>query len=148
VERLEARNLLSGLVFVPSPQISSAQLVGAAAISASDIWAVGSQPTSGPSQAPLAEHFDGTSWRVVSTPSPTSASRFESVAAAASNDAWAVGVGGTNNATLIEHWNGLNWSEVPSPTMPTGSALQGVTAPASNNACGNERLKRTHPGAK
>jgi hypothetical protein len=83
---------------MPSAQISSAQLVGATAISARNIWAVGSQPTSGPSQAPLAEHFDGTSWRVVSTPSPTSTSRFESVAAAASDDVWAVGVGGTNNA--------------------------------------------------
>jgi hypothetical protein len=134
VECLEARDVLSGLVFVPSPQISSARLVAAAAISASDIWAVGSQPTSGPSQVPLAEQFDGTSWRVVSAPSPTSDSRFESVAAAASYDVWAVGVGGTNNATLIEHWNGTNWSEVSSPTMPTGSELQGVTAPASNNA--------------
>jgi hypothetical protein len=134
LELLEARNLLSGLVFVPSPQISSAQLVGAAAVSASDIWAVGSQPTSGSGQAPLAENFDGTSWSVVSTPSPTSGSVFKSAAASASNDVWAVGVGGTSNATLIEHWNGTNWSEVSSPTMPTGSALQGVTAPASNNA--------------
>jgi hypothetical protein len=61
------------------------------------------------------------------------------VAAAASNDVWAVGVGGTNNATLIEHWNGANWSEVSSPTMPMGSDLKAVTAPASNNvwAIGN-----------
>jgi hypothetical protein len=132
LELLEQRNLLSGLVFVPSPQIT-AQLVGAAAISASDIWAVGIQPANG-SQSPLAEHFDGTSWSVVSTPSPTSDSVFKGVAAAARNDVWAVGSGGTNNATLIEHWNGSNWSEVPSPTLPTGSVLKAVTAPASNNA--------------
>jgi hypothetical protein len=138
LEALEERNLLARLVFVPSPLIP-AELVGAAAISASDIWAVGSQSTGGTSQTPLAEHFDGTSWSVVSTPSPTSDSVFESVAAAASNDVWAVGFGGTNNATLIEHWNGTNWTEVSSPTMPTGSMLQGVTAPASNNvwAVGN-----------
>jgi hypothetical protein len=74
LEPLEQRNLLSGLVFVPSPQASNAELVGAAAISASDIWAVGGQSSAGFTQAPLAEHFDGTSWSVVSTPSPTSGS--------------------------------------------------------------------------
>jgi hypothetical protein len=134
VEALEERNLLSqGLVFVPSPQIP-AGLGAAAPISASDIWAVGSQTISGTGQAPLAEHFDGKRWSVVSTPSPTSDSAFNGVAAAASKDVWAVGSGGTNNATLIEHWNGTNWSEVSSPTLPTGSVLKGVTAPASNNA--------------
>jgi hypothetical protein len=126
--------LAPGLVFVPSPQVSNGELFGAAAIAASDIWAVGLQSPASFTQAPLAEHFNGTSWSVLSTPSPTSGSFFKSVAAAASNDVWAVGVGGTNNATLIEHWNGANWSEVSSPTMPTGSALASVTAPASNNA--------------
>jgi hypothetical protein len=135
LEALEERNLLApGLVSVPSPQVSGGSLVGAAAIAANDIWAVGSQSSAGFTQAPLAEHFDGTSWSVVSTPSPTSGSVLKGVAGAASNDVWAVGSGGTNNATLIEHWNGANWSEVASPTMPTGSVLKGVTAPASNNA--------------
>jgi hypothetical protein len=134
LEALEERNLLApGLVFAPSPQVSNAELVGAAAISTSDIWGVGSQSSAGFPQAPLAEHFDGTRWSVVSTPSPTSDSVFRGVAGAASNDVWAVGSGGTNNATLIEHWNGTNWSEFSSPTMPTGSVLKGVTAPASKN---------------
>jgi hypothetical protein len=121
---LEARNLLSGLVFVPSPQVSSGSLAGAAAIATNDIWAVGGIFTSSGQQT-LAEHFDGTSWSVVPTPSPTSNSFFSGVAAAASKDVWAVG------NSLIEHWNGSSWSVVPSPT---GTRLNGVAAPASNNA--------------
>jgi hypothetical protein len=60
VEPLEARNLLSSLVFVPSPQVSSGSLSGAEAIAANDIWAVGGIFTSGGQQT-LAEHFNGTS---------------------------------------------------------------------------------------
>ena len=56
LEALEERNLLSSLVSVPSPQIP-AQLVGAAAISASDIWATGSVGI---------ENWNGTSWSLVS----------------------------------------------------------------------------------
>jgi len=124
VERLEARNLLSSLAFVPSPQVSGGSLTGAAAIAANDIWAVGNISISNGAQT-LAEHFNGTSWSVVPTPSPTSNSFFSGVAAAASKDVWAVG------NSLIEHWNGSSWSVVPSPT---GTRLNGVAAPASNNA--------------
>jgi hypothetical protein len=124
VERLEERNLLSSLGFVPSPQTANGSLTGAAAIAAKDIWAVGGIFTSSGQQT-LAEHFNGTSWSVVPTPSPTSNSFFSGVAAAASYDVWAVG------NSLIEHWNGSSWSVVPSPT---GTRLNGVTAPASNNA--------------
>jgi hypothetical protein len=42
LERLEERTLLtSGLHVVPSPTVAGSQLIGTAAISASDIWAVG-----------------------------------------------------------------------------------------------------------
>src|SRR5262249_36578706 len=68
--------------FVPSPQVSGGSLVGAAAITANDIWAVGGISISNGEQT-LAEHFNGTRWGVVSTPSPTSDSAFNGVAAAA-----------------------------------------------------------------
>ena len=79
VECLEERNLLSSLVLVPSPQVSSGSLAGAAAIAANDIWAVGNFRISNGAQT-LAEHFNGTSWSVVPTPSPTSNSFFSMVA--------------------------------------------------------------------
>jgi hypothetical protein len=125
LESLEERNLLAqGLVFVPSPQIAGGSLTGAAAIAANDIWAVGGIFTSSGQQT-LAEHFDGTSWSVVPTPSPTSNASFSGVAGAASNDVWGVG------SSFVEHWNGSSWSVVSSPASTN---LAGVTAPASNNA--------------
>ena len=85
VERLEERTLLtSSLVLVPSPQITGSGLNSAAAIAHNDIWAVGSEPGSTSSNlVPLAEHFNGTSWSVVSTPMLKQSSSFSGVAAVA-----------------------------------------------------------------
>jgi hypothetical protein len=131
LEPLEERNLLSGLVFVPSPQVNGGSLGPAAAIAANDIWAVGGISISnGSGEQTLAEHFNGTSWNVVPTSAPASNPKFTGVAAAASNDVWAVGAGNDGNA-FIEHWNGTSWSVV---STQAGTNLSGVTAPASNNA--------------
>lgn len=78
---------------------------GVAAISSTDVWAVGS------SQGfTLAEHWNGSSWSVVGTPnaSPNS-DRLDAVAANASNNVWAVGsylTSGGLRLTLIEHFTG------------------------------------------
>jgi hypothetical protein len=122
--------LAQGLVLVPSPQVTGSSLVGAAAITSNDIWAVGQTFTSAGTFQTLAEHFDGTSWSVIPTPNPTSNDEFTGVAGAASNDVWAIASGTTTNPSFIEHWNGSSWSVVPSPTVQN---LTGVTAPASNN---------------
>jgi hypothetical protein len=141
VERLEARALLThGLVVVPSPFISGSQLVASTAIASSDIWAVGEIFTQSGSTQNLAEHFNGTSWSVVPTPSLNAV--FTSVAAVASKDVWAVGgpvFVANSDGAFIEHWDGTSWSIAPSPKLPAGSYFTGVTAPASNNvwAVGN-----------
>jgi hypothetical protein len=64
---------VQGLQVVPSPQISG-QLDATAAISANDIWAVGAGNFSTISgTATLIEHRDGTSWTIVSSPDPGTA---------------------------------------------------------------------------
>src|SRR5262245_41812295 len=55
-----------GLHVVSSPFINNSSLNGVSAIAGNDIWAVG--VISGRSDVTLAEHFNGTSWSVVSTP--------------------------------------------------------------------------------
>src|SRR5689334_4314137 len=58
-----------GLDVVASPVIANSSLAGAAVIAAGDMWAVGAIGTgTGPFQT-LAEHFGGTGWTVVPTPS-------------------------------------------------------------------------------
>jgi hypothetical protein len=124
---------------VPSPSVTGT-LVATAAIADNDIWAVG---RGGGAPGTLAEHFDGTRWRVVPTPPLPSGGingpggQFFGVAGAASHDVWAVGVKiGPDNPDfgeqLIEHWNGTAWSQVTSPLVE-GDGLRAVTAISANN---------------
>jgi hypothetical protein len=107
-------------------------LTGAAAISSSNVWAVGWQD-SGVLQ-PLIEHWNGTSWSVVPGASPRGGESYlSSVSATGPNDVWAVG-GAAPNSNLVEHWNGSNWSVVSTPQPTRGSSLSAVTAISPTNA--------------
>jgi hypothetical protein len=125
----------SGLQVVPSPTIANSQLLSTAAITASDIWAVGDVLGSGGSFSTLAEHFDGTSWSVVSTPTPPKGGELFGVVAGARSDVWAVGEQGpsTSHQPLIEHWDGTSWSIVASPNLAAGGGLNAVTMVSSSN---------------
>src|SRR5205823_13855746 len=60
---------------VASPNIAgdNNDLYGVAAVSATDIWAVGNyQPNGGGSTKTLIEHWNGTNWQIVSSPNPGS----------------------------------------------------------------------------
>ncbi|MFN2581818.1 MAG: hypothetical protein ABR498_03645, partial [Candidatus Dormibacteria bacterium] len=115
-------------------------LTGVACVSMTDCWAVGysfvgGTTVTGPAAATtLTEHFDGTSWSIVSSPngSPGNNSVLESVTCVTSADCWAVGfsVGNTSAASgLVERWNGSQW-QVASSEQSSGSdnaGLFGVT---------------------
>src|SRR5262249_38080731 len=90
-------------------------LNGIAAGSSTDIWAVGSS-----AGTTLTDHWNGTAWSIVSSPSVASATnRLNAVTVISPTDAWAVGVSGTDDGssvkTLTLHWNGTSWSIVNSP---------------------------------
>src|SRR6266487_3561651 len=93
---------------------TSSHLNGIAAVSASDVWAVGFYIDAGT----LIEHWNGSSWKVV--PSPNLGVQhvdvsLSSVAAVSASNVWAVGsyldVSNNTNTykTLSEHWNGSSW---------------------------------------
>src|SRR5207253_8357133 len=112
-------------------------------VSANDIWAVGDFSVSSIYQT-LAEHWNGTSWSIVSSPNiGTNSDRFLGVSAVSANDVWAVGTystDGTNFLTLTQHWNGSAWSVVASPNPSTvRNILNAVAAVATNDvwAVGN-----------
>lgn len=121
---------------VPSPNVngSSSVLNGVAAVSKNDAWAVGQASSlSTGNSGTLTEHWNGTSWSTVKSPSPgTRVNLLNAVTAIKSNDVWAVGSftnTGSHTQTLIEHWNGHEWSIVPSPNVLTSdNRLQGVAA--------------------
>jgi hypothetical protein len=140
---------------VPSPTPSSAHgtgLTSVAAISTNDVWAVGAYGnTMQNAVETLVEHWNGTSWTILSSPNPSTASHssLSSVAADAPNDVWAVGdfLESTLGPyqTLVEHFDGAHWTIVPSPNVsgssgPVDNYFYGVSALSSTNvwAVGSE----------
>lgn len=103
-------------------------LYGVAAISASDVWAVGAWGENGATHT-LAEHWDGSSWRVVPSPDTGFSSVLTAVTALSATDVWAVGYDGEPvPTTVVEHWDGVAWGVVPSPNGPGTALLNAVTA--------------------
>jgi hypothetical protein len=102
------------------------RLYSVAAVSASDIWAVGLNPSGS-----LIMHWNGTRWTRSTEPG-----FLEGTAATSPGNAWAVG--GSNwfdpNATVIYHWNGSDWTRQPSPNPPSGGSLNSVAAMSASNA--------------
>jgi len=116
-------------------------LTGVAAISAHNIWAVGSH-SDGTADRTLIMHWNGSVWKIVASPNrggSASENILTGVAATSAGDVWAVGKfdNGLGFQTLIEHWNGVSWAKSASPD-PGGQAnnnvLTGVTALSSTNA--------------
>ncbi len=117
----------------PSPGIRGSLLAAITAVSPTDIWAVGSATVQGNGyvvEQSLTEHWNGTSWSVVATPS-TGEGNLVGVSASSSTDVWAVGDADINQ--LIEHWNGARWSVVTAPA-PYNTSLNAVTALGPNDA--------------
>jgi hypothetical protein len=95
---------------------------GVAAVSPTDVWAVGDYNNGTTSQT-LIEHWNGSAWSVVSSPNVGTRNNYiTGLAVVSANDVWASGY--FNNSlgttrTLIEHWNGSVWSVVASSNAAT-----------------------------
>lgn len=137
---------------VPSPSPGAQQniLFGVAAISDSDVWAVGADQDANGLWHTLTEHWDGSAWSVVNAvDAGANGNQLYAVKALASNDVYAVGQqsgAGFPNQALVEHWNGKSWSVVSSPSDPSASALPlGVTATSSSLTLVGEQETDTAP---
>jgi hypothetical protein len=106
-----------------------AGLFGIAALSATNVWAVGFNWHYRTRQ--LIEHWNGRRWRVIPGVRAGQHPLF-GIAAVSATDIWAVGNG-------IEHWNGSTWTLVPSP-----AADSSVTAVAPDDiwAAGGDTIER------
>jgi hypothetical protein len=116
-------------------------LLGAAAVSACDVWAVGytSDTTGKASSRALIEHWAGGSWAVTPTPPLDTYTRLFSVSAVSASNVWAAGF--TTDAAsnrlqpLILHWNGSQWTRQASPG-PAGADSEsfGIAALSATDA--------------
>ena len=125
------------VVSSPSPGSNGNILRSVATLSASNVWAVGSQISNNTSQT-LIEQWNGKIWKVINSPNASSSdNELFGVTAISASNAWAVGLYSPNGSktfqTLIEQWNGTTWTIVPSPNPGTGSSLSGVVALSSTN---------------
>jgi len=108
-----------------------------AALSSTDVWAVGQFRIYAQNDydQPLAEHWNGTKWKVIPTPTPSKPiDILWGAAAISSDDAWAVGYErdvGSGYYTLIEHWDGNQWTIVQDATYQ--GWLTSVAAVSSND---------------
>ena len=105
-------------------------LVSAAALSSTDVWAVGGLDDR---DTPLAVHWNGVQW--TRSPLPPLSRFLNAVAARASDDVWAVGY---NNDTaydqpLIVHWDGNVWATRPAPSLTSGDATLLDVAPLARD---------------
>jgi hypothetical protein len=122
-------------VAMPTPAAKS-DLTGVTAISATDAWAVGWHgKRQFREQRPLIEHWNGSAWKIVPSPSPGRDALLVGVAASSPRNVWAVGTYTARYRyskyhTLVLHWNGTGWKRIPSPNPGLrdrdGSSLSGV----------------------
>ena len=137
------------LIASPSRPGSYNFLSGVAALSTTDVWAVGDFfDNSSFKDQTLIEHWNGSTWSIVSSPNPGSDNNdLFGVAGLSTNNVWAVGAFDTSNGsqTLIEHWNGSTWSAVSSPNPGLDNVLTGVVAVSANDvwAVGNSTPSTT-----
>jgi hypothetical protein len=115
----------------PSPGAQRSILTGVAAISDTDVWAVGEQMDSAGTWHTITEHWDGSAWSVVPAVDPGSGgNEFFGVHAVSGTSVYAVGEQSASfpDKALIEHWDGSKWSVLNSPADSTESLMPyGVT---------------------
>jgi hypothetical protein len=115
---------------VPSPRhhgSSETSLSDVAAVSSTDVWAVGTYYAGQKHQyQPFAEHWDGNLWSKVPVASPGVNFSLSSLTAIATDDVWAVGYSSSGGGPFADHWNGLSWSVVATTNPGPNSLLLGV----------------------
>ena len=124
-----------------SPNVgkSSNDLSAVTPIAPNDVWAAGYScatylcANSGKVQT-MTQHWNGTSWSVVTSADVGSGSSILlGISAVSSSNVWAVGYSCSTNTcfqphsakaqTLVEQWNGTSWNVVSSPNFDVGNNL-------------------------
>ena len=123
------------------PDLDSVGLNGVSCTSGTACVAVGSYTNTGGVQVTLAEVWDGASWAIQSTPSPSGAQKSELNGVSCTSSTACTAAGDyTNSAgvrvTLAEVWDGSGWmiQSAPNPTGAKDSVLKGVSC-TTGTAC-------------
>jgi hypothetical protein len=109
------------------------QLTSVSAVSAGNIWAVGTYQQANSIQA-LVLHWNGTRWSQVAT-KLTAIAAITGITADSARDAWIAGIQSVNGEpkTLIAHWNGHAWRQVSSPNPGASASLFAISSSSAAN---------------
>src|SRR5947208_1277640 len=120
----------------PNPSSSENYLQAVTATSSSNAWAVGTFDDAGGIRRTLIEHYDGTSWKKVTSPNFGSVDdELNGVRATSASNVWAVGFTQDSSFTshpLIEHYDGTSWTIQIGPDQSTAQLLAVGTNTSSN----------------
>jgi hypothetical protein len=135
---------------VPNPNSKAyVELNGVSCVSSTSCEAVGTAVTGVLESTNIAEIWNGTEWKIQTTPNPETEDGFLSVSCTSASACTAVGLG--SKEVLIEQWNGTEWKTQKGVSI-SGAYVQylhGVSC-ASATACtavGSYREKSTGPYA-
>lgn len=124
------------IIATPKLGVQYSPLYSVSADAANDVWAVGYVAKFRQFSSALIEHWNGTQWSVISSPSIGNGGVLYGVTALSPTNVWAVGAYYNNGNTyvLIEHWNGTQWSTVPGTSPAPGpDTLRGISAVSAND---------------
>lgn len=133
----------------PGPSDGDSFLLGVAAVSARQAWAVGTQPTS--FDQTLAIRWNGTKWLTTKTANPGQGDRFlNGVAAPSARFALAVGSDliGERTRALAERWTGSAWAVVPSASPDADYNSLGAVAARNTSYAWAVGFRRASMGAR
>jgi hypothetical protein len=110
-------------------------LLGVAAHSSTDAWAVGeAQRAAKPGLIPVIEHWNGHRWTLMADPPVPPMTALSGVAVAANGEAWAVGVPFIDTGHgVVLRWTGRRWVTASTPKTGGAVGLTGVTAVSPSN---------------
>jgi hypothetical protein len=140
-EALHYNGTAWSVVAMPQAGTNSSTIGAVTDLSPTNAWAVGEDigATSAVGGSTLIEHWNGSSWSVVPSPTPGADPGLTGVAARGPDDVYAVGsnlpsVNGGTVQGMILRWNGSTWSVDTDPTAGSYSPLfAAATVPGAAN---------------
>jgi hypothetical protein len=124
------------LVTAPAPSgATQNSLLSISCVSSTDCWAAGASTFSSASYKTLIESWNGSAWKIVSSPSPNSSKPddLSGIACGSASECWAVGYTfpGSDSGSLTEEWKGSTWAVVHTPSSAAGELLGDACVGAS-----------------
>ena len=134
-EALHYNGTTWSVVPMAQPGTNTPTISSVTALSPGNAWAVGEDigATSAEGGSTLIEHWNGTTWSVVPSPTPGADPFLTGVAARGPSDVYAVGsslpsINGGTVQGIILRWNGSAWSADTDPTTGSYSPLSAAAA--------------------